>query len=335
VGLTFSIFVLTTTPIPSLAPRLHYEWRLRDRTVHLGERTLIMAVLNVTPDSFSDGGLYATPGAAIAHGLRLLDEGADILDIGGESTRPGATFVAAEIEIERVLPVLTELRRLRKDAVFSVDTSKSEVARAAVAAGAEIVNDVSGLLWDDAMAPACAALGCGVVATHTRGRPDVWKHLPALRKQDVLPLVRGGLLESLERARAAGIRKDALALDPGFGFGKTGEENYWLLARMAELAELDRPILAGLSRKSFLGRSLAQVAPSPDFAARRWEEVSHDAPPAQLLPQSAAAAAPSRSIASVAATVAAVLNGAHIVRVHEVKPALEAVTIADAILRAA
>jgi dihydropteroate synthase len=257
-----------------------------------------MAVLNVTPDSFSDGGLYSTKEAAIAHGLGLLAEGADILDIGGESTRPGATPVSAEEEQSRVLPVVAELRRLRPGALLSVDTSKSAVARAAVAAGADIVNDVSGLLWDDAMAATCAELECGVIAMHTRGRPQEWRQLPPLSREAVLPMVRDGLRASLERAVDAGIRREAVVLDPGFGFGKMGEENYWLLAGMSQLAELERPILAGLSRKSFLG------------------------------------AMETRANATLAATVAAVLAVAHIVRVHEVTPTREAVAIVDALLRA-
>jgi dihydropteroate synthase len=281
-----------------------FEWQLADRTVALGERTLLMAVLNVTPDSFSDGGLYGAPSDAIAHGLALLDAGADILDIGGESTRPNATPVSEQEELARVLPVIEVIHAQRPDALLSIDTYKSGVARAAVAAGAAIVNDVSGLHWDAAMSAACAELRCGVITMHTRGRPTEWAQQTRLTQEEVLPLVRDGLASSLALARAAGIRDEAIVLDPGFGFGKRGQENYWLLARLGELAALGRPLLAGLSRKSFLAATLAQLS-----GTRSLEN------------------------ATVAATVAAVLAGAHIVRVHEVAPMREALAIADALLR--
>jgi dihydropteroate synthase len=180
-----------------------------------------------------------------------------------------------------------------------VDTSKAEIARAAIAAGAEIVNDVSGLRWDDAMAPACAEMQCGVVVMHSRGRPADWKDLPGLPPEEVVPLVRGGLEANLSRAIAAGIRAEAVALDPGFGFGKRGDENFWLLAGMAEFAELGRPLVAGVSRKSFLGHA-------EDTEARLH--------------------------ATVAATIATVLAGAHVVRVHDVRAVVDAVAVADAIL---
>jgi dihydropteroate synthase len=289
-----------TVHASGLTPRLHYEWRLRDRALPLGARTLVMGVLNVTPDSFYDGGLYSKTSAAVEHGLRLLEEGADILDIGGESTRPGAALVGQEEELARVLPVLSALRSQRPDAVLSIDTSKAGVAHAAVEAGADIVNDVSGLMWDNAMAATCAGLHCGVVVSHSRGSPDAWARLAPLPKDEVVPLVRGDLHESLDRASRAGIAWASIVIDPGFGFGKRGEENYWLLAQLPELAEMGRPILAGLSRKSFLGP-----------------------PPAQ-----------SRLAASIAAAVAAVLRGAHIVRAHDVKQTVEAVAVADALLRA-
>jgi dihydropteroate synthase len=264
----------------------------------LGATTRVMAILNVTPDSFSDGGLYAGHEAAIQHGLQLLDEGADILDIGGESTRPNATPVSLEDELARVLPVIEAVRRGRPQAMLSVDTMKAEVAKAAVEAGADIVNDVSGFHWDPAMAAACARLGCGVVAMHTRGRPQEWQHLPPLAPEQVLPLVEAGLRASLAMAREAGVREEAIVLDPGFGFGKRGDENYVLLGGMPALARLGRPILAGVSRKSFL-------KPSGDLRD-----------------------------ATTAAIAATVLAGAHIVRVHSVAQAKAAVQIADAILRA-
>jgi dihydropteroate synthase len=277
-----------------------------------------MGVLNITPDSFSDGGLFLSPKDALAHGLRLLDEGADILDIGGESTRPGAIAITAEEELARILPTLAALRRARPAALLSIDTTKAAVARAAVAQGADIVNDVSGFLWDDAMPQACAELECGVIVMHTRGRPDLWRLLPDLRRKAVLPLVREGLSTSLQMGLDAGIRRQAMAIDPGFGFGKRGDENYWLLADLPALSPLNRPIAVGLSRKSFLGHTLEQIPPPPSHT-----EQSAPAPP------------PARAIASVTAATAAILAGAHIVRAHDVRPTVEAAAIADALLHAA
>lgn len=289
---------------------------MRTRTLELGARTLVMGVLNITPDSFSDGGAFLDCGAAVAHGLKLLEEGADLLDLGAESTRPGAhagggdPAVSAAEEIARLLPVLEGILRARPDAVISVDTYKAETARAALAAGAEIVNDVSGLVWDRGLARVCAETGAGVVLAHTRGRPDEWGAQPRLAGDAVLALVREGLKHSLAAARAAGIAADAVVLDPGYGFGKRRDENYTLLARQAELFALGRPLLAGLSRKSFLGQTLAPL---------------HGGEPAP---------AAARDAASLAAMTAAILNGASIVRVHAVRPAVEAARIADAVRQA-
>ena len=282
-------------PRSSLTARSACAWQLRDRVLPLGPRTLVMGILNVTPDSFSDGGLYVAVENAVAHGLLLLQQGADILDIGGESTRPDATPVSAQEELERVLPVVRAIRAQRREAILSVDTSKAEVAHACVLAGADIVNDVSGLHWDSAMAATCAELGCGVVAMHSRGRPSEWRGQARLRPEEVLPLVRDGLAASLELARRAGVAEEAIVLDPGFGFGKRGDENYVLLAGMSALAELGRPILAGVSRKSFL--------PASD-----------------------------REAASVAAATAAILAGAHVVRAHVVPATRAAADVADAVL---
>ncbi len=286
-----------------------FNWKLRSRTLELGQRTLILGVLNVTPDSFSDGGRFFDPRAAIEHSLELLDEGADILDIGGESTRPGAMAaagqpaVSAQEELRRVLPVIEELRRRRPEAVVSIDTYKARVARAAVEAGAEIVNDVSGLRWDAEMASTLAGLSCGVVLMHMRGRPAEWRTLPPLA--DPVGLVSRELREGAEAAVAAGIARDRIVLDPGFGFGKSFDENYPLLAHFDELHQLGFPLLAGVSRKSFIGRTLASNG--------------SDAPPQERL------------YGSLAAMTATVLKGAHIVRVHDVKAAVQAAKIADAI----
>ena len=295
------------------------QWRLRSRTLRLGSSTLILGVVNITPDSFSDGGRFFDPQAAIAHALALLDEGAHLIDLGAESTRPGsraggaagsllAPAVSAEEEQARLLPVLEGILRARPQAIVSVDTYKAATARAALAAGAEIVNDVSGFAWDPEMATVCAAFKPGVVLMHTRGRPEEWRAQPHLEPDELLATVRAGLSASLAIATQAGIPHEAIVLDPGYGFGKRFNENYALLARQPELLSLGRPLLAGVSRKSFLGNTLA-----PLFAG-------NDAP------------VEAREAASLAAMTAAILNGASIVRVHAVRPAVEAALIADAVL---
>jgi dihydropteroate synthase len=291
----------------AVAPRPHFRWALRTRSLVLGERTLLVGVVNVTPDSFSDGGKFLSATKAIDHALGLLDEGADILDIGGESTRPGARSpVSAQEELDRVLPVMEGILQRRPEAILSIDTYKNETARVAVRAGAEIVNDVSGFLWDPAMAATCVELRSGVILMHTRGRSHEWRTQPPLPPEEVVPLVLRELKQRADAAIAEGVEQAAIVLDPGFGFGKILEENYLLLARFDELHTLGYPLLAGVSRKAFLGRTLAQI-------------YGHDVPTEQ------------RGNATVAAVTAAVLAGAHLVRVHDVKAAREAVTIADAI----
>ncbi len=290
--------------------RPKYTWRLRTRALELGPRTLVMGVLNVTPDSFSDAGQFFSPERAVAHALAMLDEGADILDIGGESTRPGVPVaeggVSTKEELRRVLPVLDAVRNQRPDAIVSIDTYKAEVARAAVEAGAEIVNDVSALRWDKEMPRTCAELGCGVVLMHTRGRPEEWRTLKPV--DDIVWVVTRELRQWTEIARGAGIEREKIVVDPGFGFGKNFEENYPLLARFWELQRLGYPLLAGTSRKSFIGRTLA----------REGKDV----------------AAEERLYGTLATVVAAALKGAHIVRVHDVAPAVDAVKIADAVIAA-
>lgn len=301
------------------------SWRLRTRTIELGSRTLVMGVVNITPDSFSDGGLFLDPQAAVAHGLRLLEEGAELLDLGAESTRPGsnvgspaggppgssfAAVVGAEEEQARLLPVLEGILHAHPGAIISVDTYKAATARAALAAGAEIINDVSGFAWDPEMASVCGGLAPGVVLMHTRGRPEDWRTQPPLAPDELLASVRTGLEQSLAIAVQTSLPQESIVLDPGYGFGKRFGENYTLLARQAELLSMGRPLLAGVSRKSFLGRTLA-----PLFAGR-------DAPPE------------ARDTASIAAMVASILRGASIVRVHAVRPAVEAARIADALLAA-
>jgi dihydropteroate synthase len=284
-----------------------FQWNLGKRTLELGKRTLIMGIVNVTPDSFSDGGLYLDSGPALAHALQLLDEGADIIDVGGESTRPGAkAAVTAEEELRRVLPVITALKQQRPDALISIDTYKASVARAAAAAGAEIVNDVSALRWDPQMARTISEIKCGAVLMHMRGRPEEWRTLPP--PGDIVLLVKRELREWAEAAVLAGVRRERIALDPGFGFGKNFEQNYPLLARFQELQSLGFPLLAGTSRKSFLGRALAKDG--------------KDAPAADRL------------YGNLAAHTALILKGAHILRTHDVKAAVEAARVADAILEA-
>ncbi len=296
--------------------RTRATWQLRTRTLELGVRTRVMGVVNATPDSFSDGGCFPGPEATVEHALRLIDEGADILDLGAESTRPGsraggsAPAVGAEEEQGRLLPVLKGVLAARPDAIVSVDTYKASTAAAAVEAGAEIINDVSGFEWDPDMARICADSGAGVVLMHTRGRPEEWRTQPQLSPDELLAMVRDGLAASLACAQSAGIGAGAIVLDPGYGFGKRFGENFSLLARQEKLLALGRPLLAGLSRKSFLGHTLASLY------------------------DGAAAPVNARENASLAAMVIAILHGASIVRVHAVRPAVEAARIADAMLTA-
>jgi dihydropteroate synthase len=296
------------------------HWRLRTRTLELGRRTLVMGVVNITPDSFSDGGSFLDPEAAVVRCMQCLDEGADILDLGAESTRPGSragghtdgisALVSADEEQARLLPVLEGLLKALPQAVASVDTYKAATARAALRAGAEIVNDVSGFTWGPGIAQVCAEFGAGVALSHSRGWPEAWRTQPQLAPDAVLATVRDGLAASFAAAQAAGITPDQIVLDPGYGFGKRLSENYVLLNRQAELLNLGRPLLAGLSRKSFLGHTLAPLFDGSD------------------------APLDARENASLAAMTAAILHGASIVRAHQVRPAVEAARIADAILAA-
>jgi dihydropteroate synthase len=299
---------MTTMPF---ALRSRCDWKLRTRSLPLGEKTLVMGVLNTTPDSFSDGGVFQTPARAIEHALDMCEEGADIVDIGGESTRPGKHKpLSIQEEVDRILPVIEGILRHRPDAILSVDTYKSQTAAIALQAGVEIVNDVSGFLWDEAMAKLCAAAGCGVVLMHTRGRPEEWHALPDLEAKQVVPLVSRGLNQRLERALAAGVERERLVLDPGFGFGIIADQNYALLLGLKELARLGQPLLVGVSRKRFLSRTLAPLYQGMDVPVDR------------------------RGYASLAAVTATILAGAHIVRVHDVAPSREAAAIADAVLSA-
>lgn len=291
-------------------------WRLRTRSLELGARTLVMGVVNITPDSFSDAGLFLALDEGVAHALRLIDQGADLLDLGAESTRPGShaggadAAVSTEEEQARLLPIVEGILKARPDVVISVDTYKAATARAALEAGAEIINDVSGFTWDQSLAQVCTELNAGVVLMHTRGRPEDWRTQAQLESDALIATVREGLAASLVAARSAEIAEDRIVLDPGYGFGKRLDENFALLARQSALLSLAKPLLAGLSRKSFLGQTLAAL---------------YGEKPAPI---------DKRETASIAALTAAILNGASIVRVHEVRAAVEAARIADAVLRA-
>src|SRR5713101_6026957 len=287
--------------------RAIFQWNIGSRVLELGRRTLIMGVVNVTPDSFSDGGLYRDAEKAVVRAEQLLDEGATIIDVGGESTRPGASAsVSEEEERRRVLPVIRDLKRRRPDAVISVDTYKASAARAAVDVGAEVVNDVSGFRWDpdSKMAKTLAELKVGAVLMHTRGRPEEWRSLPPIG--DPVLLVKRELRQWAEAATLAGIKRDRLVLDPGFGFGKRFEENYPLLAHFAELQQVGFPLLAGVSRKSFIGRTLARDGKDAEVAERLY--------------------------GTLAAETGLILKGAHIIRTHDVRFAVEAARVADAIV---
>jgi len=287
--------------------RAIFQWNVGSRVLELGRRTLIMGVVNVTLDSFSDGGLYIDAEKAVVRAEQLLDDGATIIDVGGESTRPGASEpVSEEEERRRVLPVIRDLKRRRPGAVVSVDTYKASVARAAVDVGAEVVNDVSGFRWDpdSKMAKTLAELKVGAVLMHTRGRPEEWRSLPPIG--DPLLMVKRDLRQWAEAATLAGIKRDRLVLDPGFGFGKQFEENYPLLAHFAELQQMGFPLLAGVSRKSFIGRTLARDGKDAGVAERLY--------------------------GTLAAETGLILKGAHIIRTHDVRFAVEAARVADAIL---
>jgi|SRR5579884_2489641 len=277
--------------------RKRFEWRLRDRSLLLGERTFLMGVLNVTPDSFSDGGRYDDPDRAFARALELEDEGADIIDVGAESTRPGSARVSEAEEVRRLIPVLKRLRGKLRVPV-SVDTYKSAVAAKALELEVEIINDPSSLTFDPDLAKTAAKFDAGLVLNHMRGTPETWAKLPPMKD------VMGGILQDLEacvhRSVRAGVDRRRVIVDPGLGFGKRKEQNAEILARLSRLAALELPILVGPSRKSFLAQPGGTET----------------------------------EIATAAAVTAAILGGAHVVRVHDVKAMRSAAQLADAVLAA-
>jgi dihydropteroate synthase len=276
--------------------RKPFVWKLKTRELKLGERTLIMGVLNVTPDSFSDGGKYLDPDRAFARAIEIEEQGADIIDVGAESTRPGSERISAAEENRRLIPVLKRLRG-KLTIPISVDTYKAEVAELAIEHGAEIVNDPSGLTFDPMLAKTAVQHDAGLVLNHMRGRPEAWAKLPPLR--DVMGTITRELEATVNRARHAGVDRSRIVIDPGIGFGKRKEQNSEILAQLGKLASLDLPVLTGPSRKSFL--------------AQQTDEQTR--------------------FATAAAVTACILAGAHIVRVHDVAEMRVVVQVADEVLR--
>jgi dihydropteroate synthase len=275
--------------------RRPFVWKLKTRELKLGERTLIMGVLNVTPDSFSDGGKYMDPDRAFARAVELEEQGADIIDVGAESTKPGSARISAAEENRRLIPVLKRLRG-KLTVPLSVDTYKAEVAALAIGHGAEIINDPSGLTFDPQLAKTVVEHDAGLVLNHMRGRPETWAKLPPLR--DMMATIARELEATASRARHAGVDRSRIVIDPGIGFGKRKEQNAEILAKLGELARLELPVLVGPSRKSFL--------------AQQTEEETR--------------------FATAAAVTACILAGAHIVRVHDVAEMRAVVQVADEVL---
>ncbi len=279
-----------------IPPRRRYLWKLKEREIQLGDRTLIVAILNVTPDSFSDGGQYDDPDRAFARAMDLEEQGADILDIGAESTRPGSPRISEAEEKRRLMPVLKRLRG--KLAIpISIDTYKSAVAENALELGAEIINDPSGLTFDPQLAKTVSNRDAGLIVNHMRGTPETWAKLPPLK--DAIGAVRGDLQASVHRAVRASVDRARIVVDPGLGFGKRGEQNAEILARLENLAELELPLLVGPSRKQFLKQATERET----------------------------------QFATAAAVTASILGGAHLVRVHDVVEMRAVAQVADMVAR--
>ena len=346
--------------------RQEFQIDLNGRSVVMGGRTLIMGVLNVTPDSFSDGGRYFEPDRAIQRGVELAREGADWIDVGGESTRPGAQPVSAEEELRRVLPVIRGLRRKLPGVPLSIDTTKAEVAQQALGAGANILNDVSGLRFDLRLAGVARRHSAPLILMHLRGRPETMQRKPFAR--DIWRSLISGLETSIRRALRAGVKRSQLILDPGLGFGKSRRQNYEILARLDKLQRFRLPILIGASRKSFVqavvaGEGLSPSSPqrpgagywpmagahptvrdaaSARTATSNMRDRRHPAAMGQLEELRPGKSPGCRETlegnpallvtGDAAAVVAAILGGAHIVRVHDPGYILPAVRVADALL---
>jgi len=310
-----------------MSSRTLFDIVIRGRRIRLGERTLILGIVNVTPDSFSDGGRYLHPGRAVEHALELVRQGADWIDVGGESTRPGALPVPAEEELRRVLPVIRGLRQRMPSLVISIDTTKSQVAEQAIRAGASIINDVSGLRFDPHLAEVARRHRALLVLMHLRGRPASMQREPFARS--VWRSIEGGLQRSVRRARDRGVPLSKLIVDPGLGFGKSRRQNFEIIAHLGRLHRFHLPILVGTSRKSFVQGVLAMesagTGPSRGKPGSFWALAANSS------------GAPSRPLQKLlagdaAAVAASILAGAHIVRVHDVEVIVPAVRIADAIL---
>ena len=293
-----------------MPPRKIFRLYLPTRTLILGRRTLLMGVLNITPDSFFDGGKFFAPDQAIKRALALQKAGADILDIGAESTRPGSKGITAVEELRRLLPVLQALRGKLKIPI-SIDTRKATVAEIATGAGAEILNDVSGLNHDQRLAEVAARHRVPLILMHMRGEPSTMQKTPFAR--NVVQDVAKGLRASIQKAQNAGVKKSQIILDPGIGFGKSFQQNYELLQKLPELTKLGYPLLVGTSRKGFLGRTLTQGKKSSSRGA-------NPVPPED------------RIWATAATVTASILGGAHIIRVHDVTEMAQVARVADHLL---
>jgi len=276
--------------------RKRYYWKLKKRELMLGDRTLLMGVLNVTPDSFSDGGKYSDPDRAFARAIEMEEQGADVIDIGAESTKPNSTRITKDVELQRLVPVLKRLKD-RLTIPISVDTYKAEVAERALDLGAEIINDATGLTFEPQMARTVSNYDAGLVINHMRGRPETWTKLAPM--PDPMGTITRDLDAAVNRARHSGVDKSRIMIDPGLGFGKRKEQNSLILAYLGQLSSLDVPVLVGPSRKHFLNQEDAEET----------------------------------KFATAAAVAAAVLGGAHMVRVHDVREMRAVVEIADEILK--
>jgi dihydropteroate synthase len=304
-----------------------FRLRLAKRTLVLGKKTLVMGVLNITPDSFSDGGKFFSPKKAIQQALALVKAGADILDIGAESTRPGSAEISVVEELRRLLPVLQALRGKIKIPI-SVDTRKSSVAEIALGAGAEIINDVSALRYDPRIAEVVADKRCGLILMHMRGEPATMQTVSFAK--NVVQDVTKGLRASLAVALKAGVAKSQIVLDPGIGFGKSFPQNYGLLRKLPEIAKLGYPLAVGTSRKGFLGHTLA-LAKEGAFDERARHSASTSKKLATLRANKALASE-ERLFATAATVAASILGGAHIVRVHDVAEMAQVAAVTDRVL---
>ncbi len=316
--------------------RPEFEIEIAGRKTMLGAGTLIMGILNVTPDSFSDGGRYLDPDRAIEHGVELIRQGADWIDVGGESTRPGSLPVSAEEESRRVLPVIRGLRRKLKNAPISIDTTKAEVAEAALEAGATILNDISGLRFDPRIAEVARKHGVPLILMHTRGTPETMQRQPFVR--DIWRSLTNGLETSVRRALAAGVDRSQIILDPGLGFGKPRRQNYEILSGLEKLRRFHLPILIGASRKSFVRAIVAGEGLDPSPAklspAQSWSTTQKHGKESKGRPGPQPLNPTLLSTGDAALITVAILGGAHIVRVHEPAAILPALRVADAVLAA-